>query len=441
MKKTGKKKASTRRAPARKKGVRLDDLPEPKGEAEPDGTEEQIRILSKGRILPYLASLMLLAATFFVFIVYRSYAWAAFIAMLLYVAFDGLNRRLLRPLGKNRSAAAGMTTLIVVVAVLGPIAFLARHMLQELYGLVRASQQYIAGDRILETAVSFPLLTDNFTEEPFFWTTLPETYRSYLLDYGAFLESARLSDWLSNAYSVVTGGISLTAGLVVNLFFGLIILFFLFRDGPLFYSFLREALPFPGAVTESFVRRMRQLIRAVLLGNLLVSILQGAAVGIGLWICGINNSVVYGVTAGLFSLIPIIGTAVVWLPAALYLAFFEGSYGYAIFLAAWGALFYLFLENILKPKILDKRLGMHPMFLFLAILGGIAEFGPTGVILGPLIVTLFMTIWSIYHIWGGAESAEAMVWPGAKKSAVSLEPVVPTSESARPEGGRGRVLP
>ncbi|MCB1308570.1 MAG: AI-2E family transporter, partial [Leptospiraceae bacterium] len=57
------------------------------------------------------------------------------------------------------------------------------------------------------------------------------------------------------------------------------------------------------------------------------------------------------------------------------------------------------LENIVKPKLMDRKLGMHPLLLFFAILGGLTEFGFTGVILGPLFVTLFMTIWSIYHIW------------------------------------------
>ena len=378
------------------------DLPAP-GDAAPSGeVGGQIRLLSKARILPYLASTMLLGAAFLVFLVYRSYAWPVFIAMLFYVGFDGLNRRLRVILWKSPAAAASATMAIVVVAVLGPIALLVRHLFRELIGLIRGVQAFIAGDRLFELALLFPGLTDSITEEPFFWTSLADNYRRYLSEFGGLFESARLGAWLGNAYGVVTSGLSVTAGLAVNLLFALIILFFLFRDGPSFYAFLEEALPFPKLLTQRFVSRMRTLIRAVLFGNVFVSILQGAAVGMGLSICGIQNSIVYGVLAGIFSLIPIIGTSIVWLPAVIYLIFAEQSYGYALFLSIWGVFFYLFLENIVKPKILDRRLGVHPLLLFLAILGGIAEFGPTGVILGPLIVTMFMTVWSIYHIWGGS---------------------------------------
>ncbi len=371
-----------------------------------DADDAPIRTLSKARILPYLASTLLLGAGFLVFIVYRTYLWPLFIAMLLYVGFDGLNRRLIPLLWKSPSAAAGVTTAVVFIAVLGPIALLVRHLIGELFVLVRALQGFFSGDRLFESVLMFPSLTDSVTEEPFFWTTLADNYYSYVSEYAGLVESARLGAWMGNAYGFLTSGLSVTAQLAINLLFAIIILFFLLRDGPSFYSFLQEALPFPRELTDRFVRRMRSLIRAVLFGNVFISVLQGAAVAIGFSICGIQNSIVYGVLGGIFSLIPIIGTSVVWLPAVIYLVFGEHSYGFALFLTIWGIFFYLFLENIVKPKILDRRLGVHPLFLFLAIIGGIAEFGPTGVILGPVIVTMFLTLWSIYHIWGGSLAPE-----------------------------------
>jgi len=185
----------------------------------------------------------------------------------------------------------------------------------------------------------------------------------------------------------------------INIFIGIILLFFLFRDGPHFYIFLENALPFPKSITSNFVSRMKEIISAVLKGNLLVSAIQGTAVGIGFFITGIPNVFLWGSIAAILSLIPIVGTSIVWIPGSLYLVFFEDSIGWAAVLAIYSLSMFLFLENIIKPKLLDKKLGMHPIFLFLAIIGGIAEFGITGVVLGPLFVTLFMTIWSIYHIW------------------------------------------
>ena len=364
---------------------------------------EHIRTLSKERILPYLAGAILIAASVMVFIVYRSYAWSAFIAMLFYVGFDGINRRFNTIFHGSRNLAAGVSTLIVVLIILVPVFLILRHLIGEIISLIVHIRNSLTDETLMNIVQNYPSLASFFTAEPFFWVNLSSEYRSFVGEYSKILDPDQIGAWLGNAYSVVSGGISITAEMTGNLLLGIIILFFLFRDGPQFYSFLEEALPFPPVITSRFVSRMTEIIRAVLRGNVFVSILQGTAVAVGLSICGISNSAVFAVIAAVCSLIPIIGTAIVWIPVVAYLVFVEGTYGLAIFLMVWCLVFYLFLENIFKPKILDRTLGIHPLFLFLAIIGGITEFGITGVILGPLFVTLFITIWSIYHIWDSKE--------------------------------------
>lgn len=362
-------------------------------------TEETIRTLSREAILPYLAGLLLLLSGVLVFIVYRSYAWPAFMALLLYVAFESVNVKLRGLFGNRRNLAAASTVLLVIISILGPVALLIRHLIRELIYIIELLRTYPFSEKLFDLGLSFPFLTDSYTSEPFFWIHLAPAYRTELGQYTQLLDADRLGAWLSNAYAFVSGGISLTATMTVNILLGLIILFFLFRDGSVFYQFLEDALPFPRTITRKFTDRMRRILRAVLLGNVFVSFIQGTAVGIGLSICGIPNSIVYGFIAALFSMIPIIGTSVVWLPAALYLIIAQQAYGTGIFLILWGIFFYFALENILKPILLDRKLGLHPLLLFLAILGGITEFGVTGIILGPLFVTLFMTIWTIYHVY------------------------------------------
>ena len=88
------------------------------------------------------------------------------------------------------------------------------------------------------------------------------------------------------------------------------------------------------------------------------------------------------------------------------MAFLRQEYAPALFLSIYCPAVYLILENVFKPILLDRKLALHPMFLFLAILGGIAEFGPSGVIIGPVVVTLFLTMWRIYHIWGSEVPGE-----------------------------------
>ena len=361
--------------------------------------ETGIRTLRKESILPYLASILLLGASVLVFLVYRSYAWPLFLALLMYVGFDPINRRICVWSGGRRNLAALATIAIVLLCIIVPSTLLISYLIEEVYDLVLSIRDSLTSQRILFTLQNYPLIMDMITSRPFFWVDLHAAVQDLAGEYGQYLDTDRIGSWVGSIFTVAKDSLTVTLSFLFNVLFGLIILFFLFRDGPTFYVFMRNALPFPPQITDRFASRMRSLISTVLKGNVFISILQGLAVGIGLTVCGINNAVVYGVIASVFSLIPVVGTMIVWLPAAAYLGIVEGSWGLALFLAIYCLAMYLLLENIVKPKLMDRKLGMHPLLLFFAILGGLTEFGFTGVILGPLFVTLFMTIWSIYHIW------------------------------------------
>ena len=237
------------------------------------------------------------------------------------------------------------------------------------------------------------------SQKPFFWVEIFNFSAELTKDFAVYLEPEKIGNWLQGIFRFVQGGLGLTFSFIYELLLMLILLYFLFRDGPDFYSFLRRALPFPADITDYFTANMQRNIEDVLRGNVFVSLLQGAFLGLALLFCGFESVFTYGAIASIFAVIPIVGTAVVWLPSALYLATIEARYGTALLLAIYGLSLYLILENILKPKLLDSKLGIHPLFLFFAILGGLAEFGISGVILGPLFLVLFKTIWSIYRVW------------------------------------------
>lgn len=376
-----------------------DPLSRPETDPIKKNTSPFIITIKKEHVVPILASLILIGAGWLVFIVYQSYAWPAFLALLLYVGFDGINKYLIQITHGRRNSSALITTLLVVLVLMLPSIFLLSHLVAEIINLASLVSQALTNRRLLYTLQEVPYLTDFVTAEPFFWVDIVKFVQDSSKDYTSYFNTDKLGNWVSNIFVVLKGSVSVTMSFLLNLILTLIILFFLLRDGPGFYKFFRRALPFPEAMTDRFTEKMRTLIRAVLWGNVMVSFMQGAAISIGLSICNINNSVVYGAIAAIFSMIPIVGTAVVWAPTALYLAL-QGNYGLALFISIYGIAMYLLLENIFKPKLLDRKLGMHPLLLFLAILGGLAEFGITGVILGPLFVSLFMTMWDIYHIWG-----------------------------------------
>lgn len=364
---------------------------------------EAIRTVSRSAILPFLGAILLITAGVFVFIIYRSYAWPLFIALLFYAGFERLNDKFVGWFRGNRTAAASLSTTLVVFTLVGPVSLLVRLLILQLIDLATQLKLFLSSQWYLELIQRFPGVVQFITSKPFFWVDFQKSYLEIFDQYSRYLDPDRVGSLVGGAYTFVLGGMSYTVNITVTFLFGFIILFFLFRNGPEFYQYLEKALPFPREITARFTSRMKETILAVLLGNTLIAILQGTAVGIGLFIAGVPNALLWGFVATIFSIIPVIGTGFVWFPASLYLYFIQESLGWALFLAIYGISMYLFLENILKPRLLDRKLGIHPLFIFFAILGGLAEFGVTGVFLGPLIVTVFTTIWSIYHIWGSED--------------------------------------
>jgi predicted PurR-regulated permease PerM len=125
--------------------------------------------------------------------------------------------------------------------------------------------------------------------------------------------------------------------------------------------------------------------------------LQGTFLGIGLYIAGFSTPLLWAIIGSIFSLIPVIGTSFVWIPAAVFLII-QGSFGWAFFIVLWGLGWYLFFENIVKPWAFGEKLNFHPMLFFFLLLGSIQAFGLPGVIIGPILLTFFFSLWEVYSI-------------------------------------------
>lgn len=160
-----------------------------------------------------------------------------------------------------------------------------------------------------------------------------------------------------------------------------------------------DNLPFSRELEEQVGRKIASAVQTVFRGNLIVSIMQGAAVYALLIFARISNPFLYASLAAFFSIIPVIGTSVVWLPIGLYIMFIENNIvGASLFMIA-GLTFYLVLENVVKPKMLDKKLRIHPLLVFLSLIGGIQQFGIMGLVLGPVAVTLIVILWDFWKLY------------------------------------------
>lgn len=214
------------------------------------------------------------------------------------------------------------------------------------------------------------------------------------------LEQASMS-----IFDNVTVVVGFSLNFAMNFVFMLLILFFLFKDGHKLDEPFYRILPFPDDVEQDVVKRLKEVVKMLLAGNLFIMTLQGLFLGVGFYIVGVPGALLWASIAAVLSLIPVVGTMIVWLPAVAFLAI-KGSYAQAVFVGVWSLGWYLALENLVKPAIFGKKLKFHPLIFFFLLLGSLKAFGLAGVILGPVLLTLFYSLWEIYKIIGGNASGK-----------------------------------
>ena len=177
------------------------------------------------------------------------------------------------------------------------------------------------------------------------------------------------------------------------------ILFFLFKEGDKIREFLvKRILPFPDELEEMVIERVGEVIRKLFIGNIIMIIVYAFILSIGFIIANIPSSILWGVLGGILSLIPIVGYVSVWGLVCIYLMI-KGKLYYALFVGIWSFSWYILGENLIKPVVVGRRIKLHPLIFFFAMLGGIENFGVWGIILGPVIITLLISLYEAYRTY------------------------------------------
>jgi len=190
--------------------------------------------------------------------------------------------------------------------------------------------------------------------------------------------------------SVLSNAFSLTLHFLIMLF----ILFFLLRDGQSMIDYIKSLSPLREDQENRIFDSLRRIARSVLVGGLLVAMLQGIVGGIGLAIVGIPG-LFWGTMMGFSSLIPIVGTGLVWVPATLFLVLI-GSWKSALFLVIWSGLLVTNIDTFLRPYFMRGASGMPLLYIFLSVIGGLQAFGAPGLLYGPLILSFAMVMLRLY---------------------------------------------
>ena len=200
--------------------------------------------------------------------------------------------------------------------------------------------------------------------------------------------------WLTNAIaSFVTGSLVQAVSVLLTFY----LLFYFLRDRRAVLVSLRVLSPLSEANMERVFSRVADTVNATIYGTLVVAAVQGILGGLMFWWLDLPAPVLWGVVMGLLAVVPVLGAFIVWIPAALFLAL-EGSWGRALVLAGWGSVIVGGIDNVLYPILVGNRLKLHTIPAFISIVGGLVVFGASGLILGP--VTLTITV-LLLEIWQG----------------------------------------
>lgn len=207
-----------------------------------------------------------------------------------------------------------------------------------------------------------------------------------------FTQQGLVDDMVNLVQGVTTVSIYTAAGALITVFF----LFYFFRDRAELLDAVTHLSPLSPRETSDVLDKIRETIRTMVYGTLLVAALQGFLAGLAFWWLDLPAPVMWGAVMAILSILPIFGSALVWVPAAIYLAL-SGEVSQALLLTAWGALLVGMVDNVVKPMIVRGTMHLHTIPVFIAIVGGIAVFGATGLVLGPLVLAVLVGLLDVWR--------------------------------------------
>ena len=176
----------------------------------------------------------------------------------------------------------------------------------------------------------------------------------------------------------------------------LYVLFFLFRDGRGIGRTIRDSMPLTPEYNRALLVRFAAVVRATVKGNIVIAVIQGTIGGVAFWALGIQGALLWGALMVLLSLLPAVGAAIVWVPAAVYL-FVIGSTGKGLILVAIGGGVIAVVDNLLRPVLVGKDTRLPDYVILVSTVGGLSIFGINGFVIGPLIAALFISAWTIFR--------------------------------------------
>lgn len=333
----------------------------------------------------------------FIFLIYLFYLilkpfifslfWAGILALALYPIHERLTKALRN---KPGTSSAIMTVLAIFVIVI-PLGMIVTSLAVETVNVFQEIKGKVEGMDLGYTVERLKgLLPESVLEE------VERRYDILKGNPGQILSNraGTIGGYVFDQVQTIAGNLT---SFLINLGVMIFALFFFFKDGRKFYEEMKFLIPMTDEQKDRIFSRFNDTLNATVLGIIATAMVQGFLLGLIFWTLGIPFPVLAGVLAFIFSLLPVGGSGIVWLPVGIYLIF-TGSVFRGAALMALGALLVGSIDNILRPIIIGQRTRLNELFLLLSILGAIQVFGFSGLILGPVLLAIFMSFVEIYRV-------------------------------------------
>ena len=315
----------------------------------------------------------------------RGFLMPIFWAVVLAIVFQPLHRWWVETTGDRNALASLLTILTISLVVILPLGLLVVALSREAFHFYERIQ---TGEIDLAAAVQWvrevlPLVVGWLEALGLDFERLEE---------GVSGAAVGASGWIAEQALAIGQDFLRVAALFLLMVY---VLFFFLRDGPWLLDATLRVLPLDAERERALLQRFASVSRATIGGQLVVAAVQGAMGGVLFWAVGIPGPVFWGAIMTILSFLPAVGASLVWGPAALILAV-TGSLGRAVILVAAGALLIGLVDNVLRPILVGRYTRMPDFLILISTLGGLAAFGLSGVVVGPLIAAFFLTVWQMF---------------------------------------------
>ncbi len=331
----------------------------------------------------------LLCASLACYYLISPYLNAIVMAFIVSLLMQPIHQKVESQWPNSPNTSATLSCVLLTVMIIIPLSLVAIALIDQGSKFFQNLLQWVS-DGGVKTLISHPLVDQILS-----WLN------AYLPGEAIDLESLvqKAVDQGSNYGTEVVGAgakaLGNVTGIVLDFFLMLFVLFFLLRDHDHIIGTLRHILPLSRSQEDRLLSEIITVSKSAVMGSFLTAIAQGVAGGIGMAVAGFPG-LFWGTMIGFASFIPVIGTALIWLPATLYL-FFIGDSVWAFFLAIWCMAVVGSIDNFLRPLLMQGHSGMSTLLIFFSLLGGIQVFGLIGLIYGPLIFAITLVLFNIYE--------------------------------------------